>query len=107
MRKLLITAAIVLGWGLAAAIARLPILANLEFIFGLTGFLLLFFKDFDPDQAGEEEKVMRKRWLWTFAMAMLLGLVFGSLWNSHIIAPSPYPDAPPMPHEGLMPGPGS
>ncbi len=107
MRKLLITAAVVLIWGLVAAILRLPILANLEFIFGLTGFLILFFRDFDPEQATEEEKIMRKRWLWTFAMAMLLGVVFGSLWNSHIIEPSPYPDAPRVPQEGLLPTPAS
>ncbi len=97
MNRLLLTFAAVIIWGLAALLLNLPILGNLEFIFGLTGFLILFFRDFDPDSATEREKTQRKRWLTIYAVAMLFGLLFGSLWNSEIIRPSTHPDAPPSP----------
>lgn len=105
MNKLLITFAVVIIWGFVAMWFKLPILANLEFLFGLTGFLLLFFKDFDPETATEAEKTQRKRWLIVFAVAMLMGIVFGSLWNSEIIKPTPVPDAPNIP-DATLPFPG-
>ncbi|HIQ40971.1 MAG TPA: hypothetical protein EYH46_07400 [Sulfurivirga caldicuralii] len=104
MNKLLITFGIVIIWGLIALFFNMPILANLEFIFGLTGFLLLYFKDFDPETASAREKTLRKRWLTVFAIAMLFGLLFGSLWNSEIIQPAKHPDAPPVPAQGPFPG---
>ena len=106
MNKLLITFAVVIMWGLIALFFNMPILANLEFIFGLTGFLLLYFKDFDPETASEKEKTQRKRWLTVFAIAMLFGLLFGSLWNSEIIQPAKLPDAPPAPAQS-SPFPGT
>ncbi len=105
MNKLLITFAVVIIWGFLAMWFKLPVLANLEFLFGLTGFLLLFFKDFDPETASEAEKVQRKRWLTVFAVAMVMGILFGSLWNSEIIKPAPVADAPQVP-EATLPLPG-
>ncbi len=106
MNKLLITFALVIVWGVTALLLKLPILANLEFIFGLTGFLLIYFKDFDPDTASKAEKTQRKRWLTVFAIAMLFGLLFGSLWNSQIIKPAEHPDAPQVPAQ-MTPFPGT
>ncbi len=105
MNALLWAFAAVLVTAVAALVFHLPILGNLLFIAGLTGFILLFFRDFDPDTATEAEKVRRKRWLTVCGVAMVLGLLFGSLWNSHIIAPPPAPGAPNIPSEsGMIPG---
>ena len=105
MKILLITFAIVLIWAIAAAVLKLPILANLEFIFGLTGFLILFFRDFDEETASEREKLLRKRWLTVFSVAMVLGILFGSLWNSELFKPATHPDAPPAETAGALPFP--
>ncbi len=73
---------------LASAPLQMRFLADGVGFIGLTGLILLVFKEPRSEEEAtemekEDNKKMRKIWLSVFAAGLFYGLIFGTMWNSH------------------------
>ena len=83
MRLIIISYTVILGLGVTAFLTGIHFLANIAGFLSAIGLMAVFFKD-RPEDESEYDRKIRKYWYIVFLSGIILSLIFGSLWNTHI-----------------------